>query len=359
MQPPTDAPEATPQAMARSPVQEVHRKWLKTPKKKQSEFDHDDATTLFFPFLTWVCGRRCLDVRNTVTKCTCMMIENVTLDERVECAYTLEDFAIKSKEEQQTLILQWMRYAEVMQREVGRGTQGRLYLLPGSNNKLICRNALARIIGFKRTAWNAVKKAYSKKIARPKHGLCGKAGNKKNKDYDDLLFEFFTKVEAMAEPRATRIVRDIVSDRVDIGLRDDDDIQCLPAYLTKRGLYNKLLADCQWEYCYDSNRNVTSMNKLSPDAEEKVPSWTTFRRFWKKHYPKLVIQKPTEDICGECYQFANSYKTLSAAAKKKAKDNSTAEEGVDADTSDEEDELEGVPDLDGETVDEDETAGKH
>jgi hypothetical protein len=35
-----------------------------------------------------------------------MKVENVSLDERVECAYFLESFALKSKQEQQLMLLQ-------------------------------------------------------------------------------------------------------------------------------------------------------------------------------------------------------------------------------------------------------------
>jgi hypothetical protein len=38
---------------------------------------------------------------------------------------------------------------------------------------------------------------------------------------------------------------------------------------------------------------------------EQVPGWTTFRNYWKKNFPKVIIPGRGEDICDKCVVFAN------------------------------------------------------
>jgi hypothetical protein len=259
-------------------------------------------------------------------------------EEVINCAYYLEEFALKKKGEQQDLLIQWIKYAEAMRRELGVSNQAaKVYILPGSNASMICGNALARLIGYSRSAWDTVKKAYTQKQS-PKHalaGVFGAAACRTNAEHTALLHDFFQRAEAMAEPRATKIIRDIVGDHVETDLRGDENQLDLPAYISKLGLYKKLLAECQWRYSFNSKNKVIQREKLNDAEAKSVPSWSTFRRFWKSNYPLLVIQKPSEDICGECHKFANSYKTLNSRNKKKAAavnsnsdDSSSDDEGV-------------------------------
>jgi hypothetical protein len=280
-----------------------------------------------------------------------MKLENMTLDERFECAsYLASDFALKCKKDQQGILLQWMRYAEMMRRETGAGMQGatKMFLLPGSNTTLVCANAMARMIGFSRRAWGTVKEAYLQK-AIPMHGLIGKAGNKKNQSYEDLMVEFFERTKTLAEPRATKIIRHLVDDQIQVDFRDDDDKLDLPVYMTKRGMYKKLLAECHWEYSYNSKCNIIEKKRINADATPSVPSWPLFLAFWKKHYPDLVIQSSSENICGDCHVFANAYKTLASKKSKASNKNNTDSDDSDDSTGDDDDEEQlstTVPDLD-------------
>jgi hypothetical protein len=250
-------------------------------------------------------------------------------EELCECAYYLEDFAVKKKNDQQALLVQWMKYAEAMRRELGISNQAaKVYLLPGSNQSMICGNALARLIGFSRSAWDTVKQAYKEKKHAPKHALTGVLGDsacRTNAEHTALMHEFFERAETMSEPRATKVIRDIVGDKVETDLRGDEDVLDLPAYITKLGLYKKLLAECQWQYTFNSKNKVIETKKLNEEDATSVPSWPTFYRFWKKNYPKLVIQKPSADICGDCHKFANSYKTLNSRNKKKEATNDSSD----------------------------------
>ena len=115
-----------------------------------------------------------------------------------------------------------------------------------------------------------------------------------------------TQVASMAEPSATRLVRETTGQ---LTTRDDnDDYLYLPSNTSKRGLYR--------QYCeHRGKKVVTSASgviELVDDDNAKTKkdciSWTTFCSFWHKNFPHLKVSQPHEDICKECYIFANCHK---------------------------------------------------
>jgi hypothetical protein len=49
-------------------------------------------------------------------------------------------------------------------------------------------------------------------------------------------------------------------------------------------------------------------------------SWPSFCRFWSKNYPKIVIQRPAEDLCDDCVVFANRHKYQKREAQEEEDD---------------------------------------
>ena len=124
-----------------------------------------------------------------------------------------------------------------------------------------------------------------------------------------------------SEPIATQYVRELTGTTV----RDDDvNKVILPPYLTKRGMYDKFCFERGWKVSTNAKGTVTLAPREDDDwlneGEEAAPicSRRQFDRFWKQHYPEMVIRKPTKDICDECYSFYNCQKYK--AAKKKSVD---------------------------------------
>jgi hypothetical protein len=98
----------------------------------------------------------------------------------------------------------------------------------------------------------------------------------------------------------------------------------LPTCYSKRSLYNRLLQDCNWSLTLDAKGRVKQLvPALDSDGNAfdpvPIPSWAKFHEYWRKNYPKLVIQKPSADICGDCYIFANQHKY--ASSRKNAQNN--------------------------------------
>jgi hypothetical protein len=121
------------------------------------------------------------------------------------------------------------------------------------------------------------------------------------------MYQFYTELEGLAAPHATLIVRDYVREEhfVDVRLRFDDlEVLELPPCLSKRSLYDRLLHERGWKFKYSARSKV--IERICLDGEEQqVPSWTSFRNYWKRTFPKLVISRRRADVCGDCWVFAN------------------------------------------------------
>ena len=116
-------------------------------------------------------------------------------------------FATLSKVQQQTLVIQWINYSDIMRRMLpfGERLNPKVFLLPGTK-EMIQVQALQRILSYGRDVWKTIK-YYAKKNEIPKHGLIAKHGNKMNIFIQEELFGYFTETKQHAVPRATQLVR--------------------------------------------------------------------------------------------------------------------------------------------------------
>lgn len=211
----------------------------------------------------------------------------------------------------------------------------------------VCVNTLQHLLSWGKKKMKRIQSDIKSGLMiprRPRFGLPSnrRASLEKKQVMDDLRL-YFEHLCNMEEPRATRLVREVTG----IGVRDDEMID-LPSYMTKRGLYA--------QFCWYRGMKVTTTakgnstvvarddNEWTQNADEPMecPSWTTFRRFWKAEFPRLCIQKPAKDICGECYKFSLAHKmkirTKGRAASSSAVD---VNEENDIDSTDDEIESDG------------------
>mmetsp|Transcript_23130 Transcript_23130/g.33581 ORF Transcript_23130/g.33581 Transcript_23130/m.33581 type:complete len:259 (-) Transcript_23130:565-1341(-) len=185
-----------------------------------------------------------------------------------------------------------MKYGDVLKKSTSR-RKSEVYLLPGSVNHLICRSALARIIGWGRYQWNGIRQRLRKNLTVPIHGSVGKKSN--NSRYkverDIRMRAFFDKIEALYSPRATQIVRDVAREG---GKEEDEELTELtelPSHVSKRGLYKNFVAEHGWKYHSTSSGQV-SLTRMEGVEQNNVPSHWTFLDFWDKNYPNMVITNP-------------------------------------------------------------------
>lgn len=187
----------------------------------------------------------------------------------------------------------------------------------------ICISALQHLLGYGRLKLKRIKKDLGIGLIVPRRPRIGLASNRNANLEDDGVMDdlriFFEELCEMEEQRATRLIREASG----ISLRDCGDTVDLPSYMTKRGLYR--------QFCWYRGVKVTTSSKGTPIMEKRTDpgwsdnteplrciSWSTFRRFWRRNYGQLRIQKPIKDICGECFKYAiNNKKTINTLARKK------------------------------------------
>ena len=198
--------------------------------------------------------------------------------------------------------------------------------LPGLVNTRpykVCLNSISLLFNYGYSAIKTMKESMNLPGLR-EHGLKNKTSNRKvqrQEEYAEMetsLHDFFEVLKGEAETHATRIIREAAG----VALRDEEvDLVELPSSWSKRRIY--------YRYCYTRGYSVRSDAKGSmpkvkdfnlrefdddwPEGSEPgmVCSWIYFRKFWKKHYPKVMIRPPSHDTCGECWKYKNALGTTS------------------------------------------------
>ena len=116
----------------------------------------------------------------------------------------------------------------------------------------------------------------------------------------------FERLMEKATPRATRLVKVMGS----LDMCDDDDKQCeLPTSMSKRSCYHNFCYGCGWVIQFDVKGVVLSKEEIYVGEGQPIPLWTTYYKFWANEYKDLLICKPSEDICGESWCFANAFRS--------------------------------------------------
>jgi hypothetical protein len=194
----------------------------------------------------------CIQVDNrSATNCNCLHAVLSTMDSGTNSKRTMMEvsafvvfFSRLKREERIREVMVWKKYADVIDQSI---TTGKSYCLPMTSTAgvydepnpdkslMICANAMLAILGKGRMFWKTCCKAVISNIV-PIHGSKGKTSNNildPNSDVYLSLYWFFEDIQELAEPRATRLVREITNN----GIRDDNETLDLPAWTTKRNMY--------------------------------------------------------------------------------------------------------------------------
>ena len=119
------------------------------------------------------------------------------------------------------------------------------------------------------------------------------------------LKQFFESViSTFSGPRPTRSTRQ-QSGAIDE--EDFEDVTELDPEWTKRRLFGRYCWDLGYLVVEGSGTKVLLRKDedwLTSGAEyDHVCSWGFFWSYWNRNHPKLIVRKPSKDICGLCYQF--------------------------------------------------------
>jgi hypothetical protein len=169
----------------------------------------------------------------------------------------------------------------------------------------VCRSAIAALLDFSSRKWRTCADAvkYNKP---PIHG--GKYNRNASSQFTEhcvtSLHEFFEGLKDFAEPESTCFVREETGS----GLRHgEENVSLLPSCFSKRGLFIRWCDERGWKMITlprGGYRHEKKKNDDGSDVEtQPICSNSTFYRFWKEHYPKLILKRPSEDACTYCYQF--------------------------------------------------------
>ena len=111
---------------------------------------------------------------------------------------------------------------------------------------------------------------------------------------------FFEKIQQYAEPRATKVVRQVTG----TGLREGDNTIDLPSFMSKRSLHRLFCWERGHQLGTDAMGKVTATPRndeewvSEPRQTHEIVSWKTFLRFWGKNFPNLVIRPPKKTSAG-------------------------------------------------------------
>jgi len=227
-------------------------------------------------------------------KCSCLSVfvkKDEALDESLTHAVAryMVCFSKKKQHEQWAIVADWIRHADPKY-PFGFGLP---FIHDGNNHadpppemsRKICSSALLTILGHSRHFWKTCKESAANGTIRH-HGLAGRESN--NTLSDELVADlhlFLSNLMVLQEPLATG--------------NTDEDVNYLPPSYSKRGLYKGFCHNRGWKTTTTTKGNVkreerTDENWTNQQIQPiEICGWSSFRSFWKKHYPELRVRTPS------------------------------------------------------------------
>jgi len=295
--------------------------WKKTLKldDKKSLLTEDDRTTLITDYLEVLSTNKCYVTQQKRKKCSCLSLLQGDASCKTAVASYIFVWASLDKLPQQIMLIEQIKLVNRFCLSPGASSYRNMtpFLIPFYSDDVtvkeklqpitICKHAFAALhnIGF--TSWSRLKH-HAETNTLPVHGNVGMI-SERDKKYRELVLPFlkdyFTKeVIPLAGARPTRFTRDTVLKRIEV--RDVADIMELDPGNSKRRLYRMYASLNGWKIVTTSKGSILRSERVDDGwhGEKKdICCWSSFQNFWKKEYPNLVIRRPSEDICGLCYQF--------------------------------------------------------
>jgi len=150
----------------------------------------------------------------------------------------------------------------------------------------------------------------------PDHTSIGKKNynnvEKNERKYQPILHHF-EYLKNLGEVRATRAVATMVDGMGGHANRDDNiDVIYLPILMGYRSCYKRYMMALGY------NVRTTAMGGFVVTAEDEgkevdpgaYVTFPTYLNLWKRDFKNLKVSRPAEDICKDCYVFANRHRHL-------------------------------------------------
>ena len=299
----------------------IRKKYKKTDDKKNAKAGNVPAMIAYFKALA--AKKYCTPYYDSNETLTCTCLEILSEDDAAQAvAAGALQFLKMAKPAQQLYLMTALQYS---QESLYQDAKHRVFILPIDysaggveadtlgllQNHRVCKSAMMRATytgrGYWKTCEDAIKRGQS-----PKHKLTGQDSNRAKQFTSHVapfLREFLEDMEDLAEPRATRLVRETTG----VGVRDEETGKVyLAPNVTKRNLYVRFCHERGWKMISDAKNNFEAVKREDENWSDGEPKeiccWTAFRQFWKTEFPNLHVRRPTEDICSLCYNFAMAHK---------------------------------------------------
>ena len=90
------------------------------------------------------------------------------------------------------------------------------------------------------------------------------------------------------------------------------DVTYLPTSLGYRSCYKRYMKALGYDIRTTPNGGfvVTAENEGEEVDPGEYVTWPTYMRLWKRDFKNLKVSRPSEDICKDCYVFANRHRHL-------------------------------------------------
>jgi hypothetical protein len=122
-------------------------------------------------------------------------------------------------------------------------------------------------------------------------------------------------------------------------VRDTNDIEELDPGWSKRRLFGSFAWKHGWKIRSTSKGSIvkekrTDANWSATEEPKQVCCRQSFNNYWSQNHPKLIVRKPSKDICSVCYKFSLLYRRKVGKRRRQAADNG---DGIDSDSDNDED----------------------
>ncbi len=160
-----------------------------------------------------------------------------------------------------------------------------------------------------------IRNAAKSSAVMPNHKSTGKANynavQKNECKYLPLKYHFEYLLN-LGEVRAARVVATLVDGMGAHVNRDDNiDVTYLPISMGYRSCYKRYMKALGYDVRTTSTGGIVVQAKEGKEADPgEYVSFPTYYNMWKQDFKNLKVSRPAEDICKDCYVFANRHRHL-------------------------------------------------
>jgi hypothetical protein len=177
-----------------------------------------------------------------------------------------------------------------------------------------------------------IRSAAKSSAVLPTHKGTGKANYnavKTNERKYLPLKHHFEYLQNLGEVRATRVVATLVDGMGGHVNRDDNiEVTYLPISMGYRPCYKRYMKSLGYDVRTTATGGLVVTAEAGKEADPgEYVSFPTYYSMWKRDFKNLKVSRPAEDICKDCYVFANRHRHLAHHRSVRGEDVSDSDDG--------------------------------